>query len=91
MGFVRQHHETCVPATLAAISRYWSMPADHLQVADEICYNGTSAYSERKWAREHGWAVREFTVTEPAAAALIQRGVPFTFTTVEPAAGTCRP
>ncbi len=84
VGFVRQHHVTCVPATLSAISRYWSMPADHLQVADEICYNGTSAYSERKWAREHGWSAIEFTVTEPAAAALIERGVPFTFTTIEP-------
>jgi cellulose synthase operon protein C len=82
--FVRQHYVTCVPATLAAISRYWSMPADHLQVADEICYNGTSAYSERKWAREHGWVARDFTVTEPAAAALLERGIPFTFATVEP-------
>ncbi|MCA9269193.1 MAG: C39 family peptidase, partial [Planctomycetales bacterium] len=83
--FVRQHHVTCVPATLSAISRYWSRPADHLQVADEICYNGTHCYSERKWARENGWAVREFSVTESSAAALIDRGVPFTFTTVEPA------
>ena len=85
VGFVRQHHVTCVPATLSAISRYWSMPSDHLQVADEICYNGTSAYSERKWACEHGWAAREFTVTEPAAASLLDRGIPFTFATVEPA------
>ena len=67
--FVRQHHVTCVPATLSAISRYWSRPADHLQVADEICYNGTHCYSERKWARENGWAVREFSVTESSAAA----------------------
>ena len=50
VGFVRQHHVTCGPATLSAISRYWSMPADHLQVAEEICYDGTPAHSERLWA-----------------------------------------
>ncbi len=84
VGFVRQHHVTCVPATLSAVSRYWSMPVDHLQVADEICYNGTSHFHERKWAREHGWVPREFSVTEEAAFALLDRGVPFTFTTVDP-------
>jgi tetratricopeptide (TPR) repeat protein len=82
--FVRQHHVTCAPATLAAISRYWSMPADHVQVADEICYNGTTNHAEREWAQTHGWAVREFSVTEESAQQLIDRGVPFTVVTVEP-------
>lgn len=84
VGFVRQHRMTCAPATLSALSRYWSMPADHLQVADEICYDGTSHYNERKWATTHGWIAREFTVTEPITQALIDRDVPFTFTTVDP-------
>jgi len=83
VGFVRQHHMTCAPATLSAISRYWSMPADHLQVAEEICYNGTSSYSERKWAQDNGWVAREFTVTEASAVGLLDRGIPFTFTTVD--------
>jgi len=81
--FVRQHHVTCAPATLSAISRFWSMPADHLELAEKICYDGTSAYSERSWAEENGWAVREFTVTWDAAVALIDRGVPFTLVTVD--------
>jgi len=85
VGFVRQHHMTCAPATLSAISRYWSMPADHLQVADEICYNGTSNHSERKWAQDNGWIASEFTVTEISAVDLLDRGIPFTFATVEPA------
>lgn len=85
VGFVRQHRLTCAPATLSAISRFWSMPADHLQVADEICYDGTSHYNERKWATEHGWVAQEFSVTEESARELIQRGIPFTFTTVDPA------
>ena len=36
VGFVKQHRMTCVPATLSAISRFWSKPADHVQVAEEI-------------------------------------------------------
>ena len=87
VGFVRQHRMTCVPATLSAISRFWSKPADHVQVADEICYNGTSNHSERLWAERNGWIAREFTVTEDAARALLERGVPFTFNTVEPGSG----
>lgn len=83
VGFVRQHHMTCGPATLSALSRYWSMPADHLQIAEEICYNGTTAYNERRWAEENGWYVREFTVTETSARALIDAGIPFTLATVD--------
>ncbi|WP_428938547.1 tetratricopeptide repeat protein [Fontivita pretiosa] len=84
VAFVRQHHMTCAPATLAAISRYWSMPADHLAVVEEICYDGTPHHSERNWAETHGWIAREFTLTWESATTLIDRGVPFTLTTVEP-------
>jgi tetratricopeptide (TPR) repeat protein len=84
VGFVRQHQATCVPATLAALSRYWGHPVDHLEVAETICYVGTSAYHERKWASDHGWYAREFTVTIEAAIALLDRGIPFTLTVVEP-------
>jgi tetratricopeptide (TPR) repeat protein len=83
VGFTRQHHVTCGPATLATISHYWSMPAEHLQVAEQICYDGTSALAERRWAEQHAWAVREFTVTEQAAQRLIDAGIPFTLTTTE--------
>lgn len=85
VGFVRQHHMTCAPATLSAISRYWDMPAEHLALAEEICYDGTPAQSERRWAGENGWTAREFTVTWDSARALLDRGLPFTLTTVEPA------
>ncbi|HXG12163.1 MAG TPA: tetratricopeptide repeat protein [Gemmataceae bacterium] len=85
VGFVRQHHQTCAPATLAAISRFWQMPADHLRVAEAICYDGTPNHSERQWAEENGWLTREFTVSWDSAVALLDRGVPFTLTTVEPA------
>lgn len=84
VGFVRQHHQTCAPATLAALSRYWNMPAEHLDVAEAICYDGTPDHKERHWAETHGWTTREFTVTWESAVALLDRGVPFTLTTVEP-------
>ena len=85
VAFVRQHHMTCAPATLTAISRYWSKPADHLEVAEDICYDGTPHASERQWAVEHGFVAREFRVTWECAQALVDRGVPFTLTTVHPA------
>src|SRR5262249_31308863 len=81
VGFVRQHYLTCAPATLAAIASYWQMPSDHLEVAAEICYDGTPDHSERHWAELHGWLAREFSVTWESAIALLDRGIPFTFTT----------
>jgi len=81
--FVRQHHLTCAPATLAALSQYWNRPAEHLQIAEAICYDGTPAHSERRWAEQSGYLPREFTVDWPTTVALIDRGIPFTFTTVE--------
>ena len=79
--FVRQHHMTCAPATLSAISRFWQLPAEHLGVAEKICYDGTPAHSERHWADTNGWVTREFTVTWDAAIALLESGIPFTLTT----------
>ncbi len=79
--FVRQHHLTCAPATLTAISKYFGQPADHLEIADAICYAGTPYYSQRKWAIDSGWYVREFTVTWESCIELIDRGVPFTLST----------
>jgi tetratricopeptide (TPR) repeat protein len=83
VGFVRQHHQTCAPATLAAIAGFWGRPADHLEVAEEICYDGTPDHRQRSWAERNGWVTREFTATWDSALALLDRGVPFTLATVE--------
>ncbi len=82
VGFVRQHHMTCAPATLAAISHFWQRPVDHLELARLICYDGTPDHEERHWAETHGWLAREFTVTWETATALLDRGCPFTLGTV---------
>lgn len=79
--FVRQHHNTCAPATLTALSRYWGRSVDHLEVAEEICYDGTAHHSERRWAESQGWWVREFTVDWATSQALLDAGVPFALTT----------
>jgi tetratricopeptide (TPR) repeat protein len=81
--FVRQHEMTCAPATLSAISRYWRVEVDHLELARRICYDGTPGHVERHWAEETGFAVREFRADWPTCVALLDRGVPFTLSTVE--------
>jgi tetratricopeptide (TPR) repeat protein len=81
--FVRQHFKTCAPATLAAIGRYWDLPAEHLKLAEAMCYDGTPGWQQREWASLNGWIVREFTVTAETAVALIERGVPFAISVVD--------
>jgi tetratricopeptide (TPR) repeat protein len=84
VDFVRQHHMTCAPATLSALARYWQQPAEHLSIAEAICYDGSSDQAERAWAEQAGWHVREFTVTWEVAVALLDRGIPFALSAVEP-------
>ncbi|MFN7141801.1 MAG: hypothetical protein ACK4UN_20975, partial [Limisphaerales bacterium] len=64
VGFVRQHHMTCAPATLTALSKFWGKQVEHVALAETICYDGTPAYSERSWAEKNGWVAREFKVTQ---------------------------
>jgi len=82
--FVRQHHITCAPATLASLAAFWNRPADHLEIAQKICYDGTSNFHQRSWAVQNGFAVAEFTVTYAVAKAIIDEGLPFALATVEP-------
>lgn len=89
--FVRQHHLTCAPATLTALASYWRQPVDHIELAHSICYDGTPAHEERHWAEEHGFDAREFRVTWDNARQLIDRGVPFTLTTIGPQMGHLQP
>jgi len=85
--FVRQHHMTCAPATVAMLSAYWGRPIDHRALAEEICWNGTPDHLQRDWVERHGWISRPFTVTWEAAVALLDRGVPFALGTREPTSG----
>lgn len=82
--FIRQHHETCAPATLTSLAQYWQKPIKHEEVVERICYEGTQSSDERRWAEENGFYAREFRITSDSADALIRAGVPFTLNTVEP-------
>lgn len=83
VGFVRQHHMTCAPATISAIAGYWGSPVDHEQLAADICYDGTPDHAERHWLVERGWIVKEFTLDWDIAAALLDRGCPILVVTVD--------
>ncbi len=82
-GFVPQDHETCGPATLAAIAAYWGGAVPQREIAEEICYDGTHDHNERDWCEKNGFRTREFSVTWGAARALLDAGVPFALATVE--------
>ncbi len=89
--FVRQNHLTCAPATLTALCSYWQHPVDHIDLAQSICYDGTPAHEERNWVERQGFVAREFRVTWENARQLIDRGIPFTLTTVGPQMGHLQP
>lgn len=82
--FIRQHHETCAPATLTALANYWNVTVQHEEIVERICYEGTMAHDERRWAEENGFLAQEFQVTPAAAEALLRAGLPFTLNTVDP-------
>ncbi len=81
--FVRQQYKTCSPASLAMLTAYWKQPAAHLEIAAQICYDGTPDHSARRWAEESGWFAREFRVDAASAHAALDRGVPFAMATTE--------
>ncbi|WP_415909481.1 tetratricopeptide repeat protein [Oleiharenicola sp. Vm1] len=83
VGFVRQHHMTCAPATLAALSRFWGVPADQAEIARVICYDGSPDHEERHWAESAGWICREFAVDWATTRTLLDRGCPFAIVTTE--------
>lgn len=87
VAFVRQHHLTCAPATVSALARWFGVEAAHLEIAETICYDGTPDHAQRSWAEDQGFAVAEFTVTWGATRALVDRGVPFALTTIDPGNG----
>lgn len=89
--YFKQHHVTCAPATLTAIADFWNKGPEHLDIVEKICYDGTPSYSERRWAAQNGFKTVEFTVTWESATALIDRGMPFTLTTIEPGNGHLQP
>jgi predicted Zn-dependent protease len=74
---ITQHWMTCAPATLAALARFWGRPAEHLEIAQAICYDGTPYPAQRQWALTQGFEVHEFKLDWATSIALIDAGMPF--------------
>lgn len=84
VNFVRQHHDTCGPATMSAILNFLKVEVSQQEIVDSIWYAGTTAYDERKWSLEKGLLVREFALDFDSARQLIDKGIPVALTTEEP-------
>lgn len=84
VAFVRQHHLTCAPATLSALTCYLGRGTDHDTLVEAMGALGTTDYHERRWAELDGWWVREFRLDWAASVALLDRGIPFALATVDP-------
>ena len=82
--FVRQDDMTCAPATLAMLSKFWGVEVEHQDIASDICYDGTPANKQRQWAIQNNMVVREFTLTVDVSERLLNAGIPFAVSTVEP-------
>jgi tetratricopeptide (TPR) repeat protein len=87
LAMVQQHWMTCAPATLTALAGFWGRSADHLEVAQAICYDGTPQTSERIWAQSEGFVVRECKLDWPTSCALVRAGIPFALATQYVASG----
>lgn len=74
---VRQRHNTCLPASLAAISSSTGPELDQDAVSAAISHEGTSWWRARDYLRQQGFTARCFTFTGAAARALIDGGAPF--------------
>ncbi len=82
--YVRQHHDTCAPATLSALTGYWGRQISHDRIVESICYAGTPPHRIREWAAENGWFLSEFTLTWEAARRLVDLKMPFAVEVAEP-------
>ena len=88
--FVEQSRMTCAPASLAMLCDFFDFPTTHDAIASRICYDGTKAEDERRWAEEAGLIAREFCVTVESTQRLIESGFPFALQTCR-STSTTRP
>ena len=78
---VRQHHLTCAPATLAALSAYFGQHFCQHDIAAEICFDGTPDTLERQWLRQKGYAFIELELNAEICYQLIDADLPFALVT----------
>ena len=84
---VRPHRRRRCPS---CSSRFWNHPLPPAPPDAAAAPDGLPDAAERRRAEAAGWAAREFTLALDAAAALVDRGVPFLVTLVEAGFGQSR-
>lgn len=80
---IAQKHMTCAPSSIAAIIQYFGLTADEDDIANEICFGGTSHNDQYEWLNKNGFICKEFDLTEDIAITLIDNNLPFTLTTTQ--------
>lgn len=71
-------------AALGYLLAFWTQQNPQpIPLPDPICPDGAPPTTDRCHALDQGYVVREFTVTIPAAVALLERGLPFLLTVVD--------
>ncbi|MDH5765109.1 MAG: tetratricopeptide repeat protein [Gammaproteobacteria bacterium] len=82
--FIRQHHMTCAPASMSAITSFWGTEINQQDIIQAICYDGTPDVDERRWLLDQGWICIEFVLEFDTLKQLIDLQIPVLLSTVEP-------
>jgi predicted Zn-dependent protease len=59
------------------LRHFWKMEADHVELAETLCYDGTPSHRARRWVEANGMLAREFTLDWNIGVALLEKGIPF--------------
>ena len=74
---VFQRRNTCLPASVAAVTSAFGREIDHDAMAAALTYEGTAAWRAVDWLAQRGFVVRPFIADPGAARALLEAGLPF--------------
>lgn len=78
---VFQKHQTCLPASVAAVMGAFGVKIDEDELASDLTYNGTSTWRTAEWLEARGFQTRLFVCTPDLARKLIQSKLPFVLLT----------
>ncbi len=79
---VRQKHNTCLPASVAAVLGGQGVELDQDELASALTYAGTPGYRVVDWARERGLVAQPFLARPEVVRGLLEASVPFVLSMV---------
>lgn len=74
---VMQKHDTCLPASIAAVLGVFDVQLDEDAMAAALTYDGTAIWRAIDWLEREGFAVKAFVATPALAHNLLTSGLPF--------------